>query len=82
MPECIQLGADESAAGLKFIEEEIEMKSCFRKSALLAMMMALSALAFAKPAHVLFHMGKKVVHPVRHPKKTSHSVWTFLTEVF
>jgi hypothetical protein len=58
------------------------MKARFRKSALLAVMMALSASAFPKSAHVLFHMGKRVVHPVRHPKKTSHRVWTLLTEVF
>jgi len=58
------------------------MASCLRKSALIVMLVALSAVAFAKPTHVLFHVGKKVVYPVRHPLKSSHSVWKCFTEVF
>jgi hypothetical protein len=57
------------------------MESYLKKSALLIVMMTLSASAFAKPAHVLVHVGKGVVYSVRHPKKSSHSVWALLTEV-
>jgi hypothetical protein len=49
---------------------------------LLVVLLALSATAFAKPAHLLLHVGKSVVYPVRHPKKTSHGVWKLITEVF
>jgi hypothetical protein len=45
------------------------------------MLVALSAVAFAKPTHVLFHVSKKVVYPVRHPLKSSHSVWKCFREV-
>ncbi len=58
------------------------MASWFRKNALVLVLMGLSAVAWAKPAHVLFHVGKKAAYPVRHPLKSSHSVWKFFTEVF
>ena len=58
------------------------MGSCLKKGVLAVVLMGLSAVAFAKPAHVLFHVGKKAAYPVRHPLKSSHSAWKFLTEVF
>lgn len=58
------------------------MSFCFKKSALLVVLMALSATAFAKPAHLLLRVGKSVVYPVRHPKKSSHGMWKLITEVF
>jgi len=58
------------------------MTFCFKKKALLVVLVALSAAAFAKPAHLLFHVGKSVAYPVRHPKKSSHSVWKLVREVF
>jgi len=58
------------------------MPFCFKRKVLLVVLLALSATAFAKPAHLLLHVGKSVVYPVRHPKKTSHGVWKLITEVF
>jgi hypothetical protein len=58
------------------------MASCLKKGALVVVLMGLSAVAFAKPAHVLFHVSKRVVYPVRHPLKSSHNVWKVLAEVF
>ena len=54
----------------------------FKKKVLLLILIALNVTAFAKPAHLLSHVGKSVVYPVRHPKKSSHGVWKFMTEVF
>jgi hypothetical protein len=58
------------------------MAFCFKKRALLVVMIALSAAAFAQPAHVVFHVGKSIAYPVRHPKKSSHGVWKLVREVF
>jgi hypothetical protein len=58
------------------------MPFCFKKKALLAVLIALSMAALAKPAHLLFHVGKGVAYPVRHPKKSSHGMWKLITEVF
>ncbi len=58
------------------------MPFCFKKKALLVVLIALSTAVFAKPAHLLFHVGKGVAYPVRHPKKSSHSVWKLVKEVF
>jgi len=52
------------------------------KKALLVVFVALSAIAFAKPAHVLYHAGKNVVYPIRHPQKTAHGLWKVITAVF
>jgi hypothetical protein len=57
------------------------MGSFLKKGLLAVVLIGLSAAAFGKPAHVLFHVGKKAAYPVRHPLKSSHSVWKFLTEV-
>lgn len=58
------------------------MGSALKKGSLVVVLMGLSAVAFGKPAHVLSHVSKKVVYPVRHPLKSSYSVWKFFTEVF
>ena len=58
------------------------MSFCHKKKALLVVLIALSATAFAKPAHLLLRVGKSVVYPVRHPKKSSHGMWKLITEVF
>jgi len=58
------------------------MSFCFKKKALLVVLTVLSAAAFAKPTHLLLHVGKRVVYPLRHPKKSSHSVWKVIPEVF
>ena len=58
------------------------MASFLKRGALAVVLMGLSAVAFAKPAHVLFHASKKVAYPVRHPLESSHKVWKFLAEVF
>ena len=52
------------------------------KKTLLVVFLALSAIAFAKPAHVLYHAGKNVVYPMRHPQKTAHGLWKIITAVF
>lgn len=54
------------------------MGSCLKKGVLAIVMMGLIAAAVSKPAHVLFHVGKNAAYPL----KSSHSAWTFLTEVF
>jgi hypothetical protein len=58
------------------------MSFCFKRKALLVFLIALSAAAFAKPTHLLFHVGKSVAHPVRHAKKSSHGLWKLVKEVF
>ena len=58
------------------------MARWLKQGVLVMVLMGLSAAAFANPAHVLFHVSKKVVYPVRHRLKSSHSVWKFFTEVF
>ena len=58
------------------------MASWLRRSVSLMALVALSAIGFAEPAHVLFYVSKRVVSPVRHPLKSAHSVWKFLAEVF
>jgi len=52
------------------------------KKALLVVFLVLSASAFAKPVHVLYHAGKSVAYPIRHPQKTAHGVWKVITAVF
>ena len=44
--------------------------------------LALSLTAFAKPAHLLYHTGKGVAYPVRHPHKTAHGLLTLVKAVF
>ena len=58
------------------------MARWLKQGVLAVVLMGVSAAALAKPAHVLFHVSKKVAYPVRHPLKSSHSVWKFFTEVF
>ncbi len=58
------------------------MASWLSRSVLLVVLVALSAIGFAWPGHVLFQVSKRVVSPVRHPLKSSRSVWKFLAEVF
>ena len=58
------------------------MRSFLKKSMVAVMILGLSGAALGKPAHVLFHAGKKAAYPVRHPVKSSRSAWKFLTEVF
>jgi hypothetical protein len=55
------------------------MSFCFKKKAVLVVLIALSATAFAKPAHLLLHVAKS---PVRYPKKSSQGAWKLITEVF
>jgi hypothetical protein len=38
--------------------------------------------AFAKPAHLLYHAGKGIAYPIRHPHKTAHGLWQLVTAVF
>jgi len=52
------------------------------KKALLILVLALSGAAYAKPAHVLYHVGKGASYPVRHPQKSGHALWKFVTAVF
>jgi hypothetical protein len=52
------------------------------KKALLIAFLALSAAAFAKPAHLLYHTGKSIAYPIRHPQKTTHGLWKLVTAVF
>ena len=54
----------------------------FRTSILLIVLLALGVAAFAKPAHVLYHAGKGIAYPVRHPQKTAHGLWKLVTAVF
>ena len=54
----------------------------FKKKALMVVLIALSAAAFAKPAHLLLHVGKGIAYPVRHPRKSSHGLWKLVREVF
>ena len=54
----------------------------FTKKTLLVVFLALSVVAFAKPAHLLYHAGKSIAYPVRHPEKTAHGLWKLVTEVF
>ena len=58
------------------------MSLCFRKKALLIVVIALSAAAFARPAQLLLHAGKSFVYPVQHPNKSSRGVWKLIMEVF
>ena len=58
------------------------MSFCLKKKAVLVALIALSATAFAKPAHLLLHVAKSIVYPVRHPKKSSHGTWKLVREVF
>lgn len=58
------------------------MNSYMKKSVLALVLLELSGAALGKPAHVLFHVGKKAAYPVRHPLKSSHRVWKFFAEVF
>ncbi len=58
------------------------MSFCFKKKAVLVALIALGATAFAQPAHLLLHVAKSIVYPVRHPKKSSHGAWKLIREVF
>ncbi|MFY9560502.1 MAG: hypothetical protein WAQ52_09740 [Terriglobales bacterium] len=53
-----------------------------KKKVLLVVFLALSAAALAKPAHLLYHAGKSITYPVRHPRKITHGLWKLVTEVF
>ena len=44
------------------------------RKASLILFLALSASAFAEPAHILYHTGKAACYPVRHPEKTGESI--------
>jgi len=52
------------------------------KGFVLGLLLAASAVAFAKPAHVLYHAGKGMAYPARHPAKTGRGLWTFVKAVF
>jgi hypothetical protein len=58
------------------------MRFCCKKKALVVVLMAATATAFAKPAHLLMHAAKSVAYPVCHPKRSSHGVWKLIKEVF
>ncbi len=53
-----------------------------RKGAVVMALAGWSTVAAGEPAHVLLHVSKRVAYPVRHPLKSSRSVWKFLAEVF
>src|SRR5206468_3820092 len=54
------------------------MSFCLKKKAVLVVLIALSATAFAKPAHLLLHVAKSIVYPVRHPRRvrTARGNWS------
>lgn len=52
------------------------------KKTFLIVFLALSVTAFAKPAHLLYHAGKGIAYPIRHPHKTAHGLWQLVTAVF
>ena len=58
------------------------MRSYLKNGVLTIVMMALSTAAFSKPTHFVGHVGKGVVYPARHPKKSSHGVWVMVKEAF
>ena len=58
------------------------MSFCLKKKAVLVVLIALSATAFAKPVHLLLHVAKSIVYPARHPKKSSHGAWKLVRGVF
>ena len=58
------------------------MSFCFKKKAVLVVLIALSATAFAKPAHLLLHVAKSIVYPARHPKKSSRGARELIREAF
>ena len=58
------------------------MSFCSKKKAQLVVSIALSATAFANPAHLLLFVGKCIVYPVRHFRKSSHGTRKLITEVF
>lgn len=51
------------------------------RRALILAFLTICMSAFAKPAHVLYHAGKSVTYPVRHPNKTGHGIWKLITAV-
>jgi hypothetical protein len=51
------------------------------RTTLLIAFLALSLTAFAKPAH-LYHTGKSMAYPVRHPHKSAHGLLTLVKAVF
>lgn len=52
------------------------------KRVLVVVFLALSVAAFAKPTHLLYHAGKSIAYPVRHPGNTAHGVWKLAKAVF
>ena len=67
---------------MKFKQGRDPMSVGFKMKALLVVFLALSTAAVARPAHLLFHAGKKASYPARHIKKSSHEIWRLLKEVF
>jgi hypothetical protein len=52
------------------------------KKTVLLVFLVLSVGGLAKPAHLLYHAGKGVAYPVRHPQKMAHGLWKLVTAVF
>jgi hypothetical protein len=58
------------------------MADQFTRKAFLCFFLAVSAAAFAQPTHLLYHTGKKIAYPVRHPGNTGRGLWKLVKVVF
>ena len=82
VPQRVQLVANQQAVGRNLYKRGKRMSFSLKKKAVLVVLIALSATAFAKPAHLLLHVAKSILYPVRYPKKSSHGAWKLIREVF
>jgi hypothetical protein len=58
------------------------MSDQVKRKIFLIFVLAVSAAAFAQPSHLLYHTGKKIAYPVRHPRATGRGLWKLVKVVF
>ena len=58
------------------------MSDQVKSKVFMSFFLAVSAAALAQPTHLLYHTGKKIAYPVRHPVATRRGLWKLVKVVF